>query len=250
MLCASATPPSQRPRAASAPKVKVVTSPSRTRPSASPSKRDAAARPQAVQAVPVPFASAPPRDSRNELPSSSSRSLRLRVSRRAAASSPPPSPQRAQAVPRSPPAPSPEIRSANAAKVSAAAALSRVSPPAAPPEDGPLPAPPATPSTGIRCPPSVTCEPPPGEPVSRSVTASTTWSATVRPKRASHACGIGSEFSIVPVASPSRIRAPDAFESVSVSVSPSSSWASSSTGTFTVFAVSPGAKVSMPLAAV
>ena len=106
------------------------------------------------------------------------------------------------------------------------------------------------PSSGIGCPPSVTCEPPPDEPSSRAATASTTWSATVRPKRASHAFGIASEFRIVPVASPSRIRAPEAFESVSVSVSSVSSWASSSTGTSTVFAVSPGSKVSVPLVAV
>ena len=72
----------------------------------------------------------------------------------------------------------------------------------------------------------------------------------MRPNRASHASGIGSEFSIVPVASPPQIRAPAAFESVSVSVSPVSSCASSSTGTFTVFAVSPGSKVSVPLVAV
>ena len=106
------------------------------------------------------------------------------------------------------------------------------------------------PSSAILCPPSVTCEPPPGDPASRSPMASTTWSATVRPNRASHACGIGSEFMIVPVASPSRTRAPTAFESVSVSVSSVSSCASSSTVTFTVFSVSPGANVSVPLVAV
>ena len=80
--------------------------------------------------------------------------------------------------------------------------------------------------------------------------ASTTWPATVRPKRASHAFGIGSEFSIVPVASASRSRAPDAFERVSVSVSPPSSCALSMTATFTVFSVSPASKVSVPEAAV
>ena len=80
--------------------------------------------------------------------------------------------------------------------------------------------------------------------------ASTTWSPTVRPNRASHACGIGSEFAIVPVAVPSAIRAFDAFESVSVSVSPPSSCTSSRIGTETVVATSPGAKVSVPLVAV
>ena len=44
--------------------------------------------------------------------------------------------------------------------------------------------------------------------------------------------------------------APDGFESVSVSVSLPSSWASSSTGTETVFSVSPAAKLSVPFVAV
>ena len=55
---------------------------------------------------------------------------------------------------------------------------------------------------------------------------------------------------IVPVASPSAITAPAAFESLKLNVSRPSSWASSSTGTLTVFAVSPAAKVSVPLVAV
>ena len=80
--------------------------------------------------------------------------------------------------------------------------------------------------------------------------ASTTWPATVRPKRASHAFGIGPEFSIVPVASASRIRAPVGSDKVSVSVSPPSSCASLRTATSTVFSVSPGSKVSVPEAAV
>ena len=71
----------------------------------------------------------------------------------------------------------------------------------------------------------------------------------MRPKRASQACGIASVFAIVPVASASFSQAlpPEGFESVSVKVSAPSSWASSSTGTETVFAVSPGAKVSVPV---
>ena len=68
----------------------------------------------------------------------------------------------------------------------------------------------------------------------------------MRPNRASHACGRGSEFSMVPVATPSSIRAPEGFDNASASVSSPSSWASSSTGTETVFAVSPGANVSVP----
>ena len=86
--------------------------------------------------------------------------------------------------------------------------------------------------------------------VSRASTASSTWPVTVRPKRASHAAGISSVFSIVPVAAPSAIRAPAAFVSRSVTISAPSSWASSSTATRTVFAVSPAAKVSVPETAV
>ena len=72
----------------------------------------------------------------------------------------------------------------------------------------------------------------------------------MRPNRAIHACGIASVFSIVPVATPSARYAPDGFVSVSVSVSEPSSWESSRTATLTVFAVSPGAKVTLPVAAV
>ena len=99
------------------------------------------------------------------------------------------------------------------------------------------------------CPPSVTCEPPFG-PDRRPATASTTWPATVRPKCDSHIFCNGSEFSMVPVAVPSAITAPEAFESRSVKVSSPSSTASSSTGTRTVFSVSPGANLSLPLVCV
>ena len=74
--------------------------------------------------------------------------------------------------------------------------------------------------------------------------------ATVRPNRAIQACWSGSEFSMVPVAVPSAIRALDALDSVNVIVSPPSSIASSSTGTDTVSVISPGSKVSVPLVAV
>ena len=80
--------------------------------------------------------------------------------------------------------------------------------------------------------------------------ASTTCPARVRPNRASHAAGMWSVFSIVPVATPSAIAAPDDAVSRSVKVSAPSSWASSSTGTEIVFSVSPGAKRSLPLARV
>ena len=99
------------------------------------------------------------------------------------------------------------------------------------------------------CPPSVTCEPP-DDPDRRPVTASTTWPATVRPKRDSHIFCNGSELTIVPVASPSATTAPEAFRSRSVKVSSPSSTTSSSTGTRTRFSVSPGAKRSLPLARV
>ena len=53
---------------------------------------------------------------------------------------------------------------------------------------------------------------------------------------------------MVPVASPSAIAAPSAFFSTSRNVSEPSSCASSSSATDTVFAVSPAAKLSAPLA--
>ena len=87
----------------------------------------------------------------------------------------------------------------------------------------------------------------------RLCTASTTCSATVRPKRAIHACGIGSVFVIVPVAvaSPSfAVAAGTGLESVNVIVSEPSSWLSSSTSTETVFPVSPALKLSVPESAV
>ena len=60
----------------------------------------------------------------------------------------------------------------------------------------------------IRRPASVTCVPGTARAVIRPSTASSTWSATVRPKRASHARGITSVFVIVPTASPSARYAP------------------------------------------
>ena len=76
-------------------------------------------------------------------------------------------------------------------------------------------------SSATRWPPSVNCAGP-GEfefPSTRGPTASSTCSATVRPKRASHALGMWSVFSIVPVASPSARYAPEGFDSTSFSVS-------------------------------
>ena len=97
-------------------------------------------------------------------------------------------------------------------------------------------------------PPTMTCEPP--APSSLVLSASTTCDPTVLPKRSSQARGITSELLMVPMASPSTMRAPEAFESVSVIVSLPSSWLSSSTATSIVFAVSPAAKLSVPLSAV
>ena len=57
-------------------------------------------------------------------------------------------------------------------------------------------------------------------------------------------------FRIVPVASASSISAPAALLSVSVSVSPLSSTASSAIGTEIVFDVSPGVNVSVPFVSV
>ena len=93
----------------------------------------------------------------------------------------------------------------------------------------------------------------PRKPVSRrasirSCTCSTTCSAAVRPNRATNDRGIGSAFSIVPIASPSVIRPDEGLDNRSVNVS--SSWESSSTATETVFDRSPALKVSVPLVAV
>ena len=98
------------------------------------------------------------------------------------------------------------------------------------------------PISGI--PATVRCEPRP--PSSLAVSASTTWLPTVRPKRTIHAFGIGSLFSMLPVAVASAMRAPLGFKSVSVIVSVPSSWTSSSTSISMVFAVSPAAKVRSP----
>ena len=68
----------------------------------------------------------------------------------------------------------------------------------------------------------------------------------MRPKRDSQALGSGSLLEMLPVASPSSITALRAAESLSTRVSVPSSWASSSTGTDTVFEVSPGANRKVP----
>ena len=83
----------------------------------------------------------------------------------------------------------------------------------------------------------------------RASTASIACSPTVRPKRASHACGIASVLLMVPVASASAsfTRAGLGLWSLSVIVSEPSSCTSSSTGTETVLEVSPAAKVSVPV---
>ena len=134
----------------------MVTSPSSEYPSASPSKRDAAARPQAVQRRPVPFGAASPSErlSRKELPISGSRSLKVR-----APAVPPGHSWRSQPLWPS-------------ASNCAAAGL-------------PFAAPLRVPPRGKGRPPSVTRKS--LDPLSRSAMASVTWPATVRPNRASQA---------------------------------------------------------------
>ena len=103
-------------------------------------------------------------------------------------------------------------------------------------------------SVSTRCPPTVKWEAC-GPPSIRCPMASSACIVAVRPKRASHAFGSGSEFSTVPVASPSAMYAPAALESLSPIVSSPSSCESSSSVTETVPLRSPTAKVSVPLAA-
>ena len=97
-----------------------------------------------------------------------------------------------------------------------------------------------------RCPARLTSTPGCRGASNRPSTATSTWSATVRPKRAIHAFGMAPLLRMVPTASPSAMRAPTGFASSSVSVSDPSSCSSASTGTETVCSVSPGAKVSVP----
>ena len=222
-LTESARPASQRPRCASAPRMPVITSPSmRMAPvSASPwpSKPPTVARPQAVRPVPPP----PPAPSKarwNELPSSSSRPVTERTGE------PPLGAGLSQAPP---------CRSGHAP---GAVTPLAAAPPGAPKARArPVIASTRTALSPVRerstlCPASVTCAPASGAD-SRPATASTTWSATVRPKRDSHIFCNGSLFDTVPVASASAMRAPVAFESRSVKVSSPSSITSSSTGTDT-----------------
>ena len=68
----------------------------------------------------------------------------------------------------------------------------------------------------------------------------------MRPKRASHAAGIASLFSMVPVASASAMRAPRAFDRRSTMVSARSSCESSRTMMLTTFDTLPGRKRRVP----
>ena len=81
---------------------------------------------------------------------------------------------------------------------------------------------------------------------SRWSTASSVCSHAVRPKRPSHARGIGSLLTIVPVASASANSAPAALLRRRANVSEPSSCASSSTVTSMVCVVSPASKVRVP----
>ena len=186
-------------------------------PSRLPSKPPIAPRPQSAQEGP----SAPPTGSRNDEPASRSRPDRVRAPASGSAS---PSASRATTrVAQAAASASSDARRARARSASVTSA----------------PAP-------TRCPASVRWPGASAPASSRARTASVAWTATVRPKRASHAAGIGPSFSMVPVASPSAMTAPLGLLSSSRRVSAPSSCASSSTATDTVFEVSPAAKVSVP----
>ena len=90
------------------------------------------------------------------------------------------------------------------------------------------------------CPASVPCMPAARGAAMRPAMPSSACSATVRPKRASHAAGIGSSFTIVPTATPSPIVAPSASDSTTSKVSGSSSWLSLKMRMYTCFEVWPG----------
>ena len=83
----------------------------------------------------------------------------------------------------------------------------------------------------------------------RASTRSTTCTAAVRPNRPIKARGSGSLFLMVPFATASAMTTPTGFHRYSAIVSCPSSWASSITVTLTVFTVSPGRNVSVPVAA-
>ena len=241
----TATPASIRPKSASAPSVPVSTSPSRpSRPvseSASPSKRPCAARPQAARPGPAPSPS-PARW--NALPSSSSRPVIVWAGDEAATRV---DGDRAEAGESAPP-PSP-LRENGSSSFAGACAPKRCPSPASRSASA-LPS-----SVRVRStawPATVACAPGVRPSTSRPDTASVTWPPTVRPKRDSHACCSASSLVMMPRA----LRwtflryAPRGFESSSRITSLPSSMASSSTGTLTVFAVSPAAKVSVPDVAV
>ena len=234
-LTEMATPASSRFHSASAPRMPVVTLPSMlTFPSSarsSPSKPPSVTRPQAARPGPVP---SPSLARWNALPSSSSRPDRSRVVVPSRAWEP----RTPIAVPGQPPAPDPGPAPASPPGPEA----DRGGPEPKPSSGaGPSEAPNARASAVSACvstapssvcarstrwPATVTCAPVSGL-ASRSETAPVTWSATVRPKRDSHIFCSGSSFVIVPVASPSAMRTPVAFESRSTNVSSPSSTASS-----------------------
>lgn len=232
-LTDTAMPASRRLHSASAPRIPVVTSPSmRTSPVSAaslPSKPPTVTRPQAARPGPRP---SPSLARWNALPNSNSRPV---ISRAGAL------PGRAVCM-RPRPVPGQPSSSGPGSSVAPSARATEVS------------ASPSHASSSVRArstvwPPTVTCAPLSGF-ARRSETASVTWVATVRPKRESHIFCSGSSFSIVPVASPSPIRAPCALDSLSRNVSLPSSTASSRIGTAMVFRRSPAAKVSVPEVAV
>ena len=194
-----------------------------------PLNDDDAPRPQSATDGPPSSGAAV---SENAVWASTSRPVMLRVSARA-------SPSRSSV-------PASHCASRSASRRASSSPMPAAAVPSAPPAPDPDPGA----HDGSAWPPSVACPPAVRGASSRAPTASTTCSASVRPNRASHAFGILSVFSIVPVASRSPSRAPSTFESRSRKVSWPSSWPSSKIGTRTVFEVSPAAKVRLPLVAV
>ena len=210
----------------------VADSPLRSSPAAAAENRDTDAPwPQLVHCDPAPC----PRTARNDVPSSSSRPVIERAVLLAGSLQGSVRPRRA-----------------NGSSSSAAGAPGAPNVCASPVSTVASALPPSASPKFMRWPAKVTCEPASRGVSSLAVTDATASEATMRPNRDSHIACSGSSFRITPFAWRCTFRryAPCGFESRSRMVSLPSSMASSSTGTETVFAVSPAAKVSVPEVAV
>ena len=236
----------------------LATSPSTVRSPSRPSKRDTVPRPHTAT-VPPPASPASPA-SANDEPNSSSRPVTARDHECPRSRSPRSHSARPAAASESRARPKPPEDLRPCVPPTAGLASGESIRPESVPSSGPDPpspvaSPSPVPASGrqpMRWPASDTSTPGARAARIRLSTAPSTCSATVRPNRASHARGIASAFSMVPVAlaSASFTLVGDGFESASVSVSFPSSYASSSTGTETVRLVSPAAKVSVPAVSV